>query len=191
MHSRLMSVYDEVPHYWYGALALVAFVLAIITIEVFDTKLPVWALIIALILALVFLIPVGMIQAITNQTVALQVLAELIVGYALPGRPVAMMIFKTFSFISLAQAVQFLGDLKLGHYMKIPPRTMYVAQIVATTISVFVVVLVQQWMFANIPDLCSPDQKDHFICPSTSVFATSALLWGGIGPARLFSPGQM
>lgn len=186
-----MSVYDEVPHYWYGALAVVATVLAIITIEVFDTQLPIWGLLLALVLALVFLIPVGMIQAITNQTIALQVLAEFVVGYALPGRPVAMMIFKTFSYISLSQATSFLGDLKLGHYMKIPPRTMYMAQVVATVISVFVVVLVQQWMFGNIPDLCSPEQKDHFICPSTSVFATAALMWGGIGPRRLFSVGQM
>ncbi|KAI5123225.1 hypothetical protein M0805_001314 [Coniferiporia weirii] len=191
VHSRLMSVYPEVPHYWYGAIALIAFIFAVITIEVFDTKLPVWALVLALVVALVFLVPVGMIQAITNQTVALQVLAELIVGYALPGRPVAMMIFKTFSFISLTQAIAFLGDLKLGHYMKIPPRTMYFAQCIATVISVFVVVGVQAWMFQNIPDLCSAEQADHFICPSTSVFATSALLWGGIGPKRLFDSGAL
>lgn len=187
VHSRLMSVYPEVPHYWYLILGIIAFVIAVITIEVFDTKLPVWGLILALIVALVFIVPVGMIQAITNQTIALQVLAELVVGYVLPGRPVAMMIFKTFSFISMSQALQFLGDLKLGHYMKIPPRTIFFAQILATTISVFVVVGVQIWMFGHIPDLCSPDQAAHFICPSTSVFATAAIVWGGIGPQRMFS----
>ncbi|KAH8113799.1 OPT oligopeptide transporter [Phellopilus nigrolimitatus] len=191
VHSRLMSAYAEVPHYWYGALGLFAFILSVIVIEVFDTKLPVWGLVLALGVALIFLVPVGMIQAITNQTVALQVLAELIVGYALPGRPVAMMIFKTFSFISLTQAISFLGDLKLGHYMKIPPRTMFMAQCLATIISVFVVVAVQNWMFTNIPDLCSPTQADHFICPSTSVFATAALVWGGIGPSRMFNAGSL
>ena len=40
-----------------------------------------------------------MIQAITNQQIGLNVITELIVGYALPGRPVAMMIFKTFGYI--------------------------------------------------------------------------------------------
>ena len=109
-----------------------------------------------------------MIQAITNQTVALQVLAELIVGYMLPGRPVAMMIFKTFSFISLTQAIAFLGDLKIGHYMKIPPRPMFWCQvcrvivcvkscalrcnkIVATIVAGTVQLGVENWMFANIP----------------------------------------
>ena len=36
-----------------------------------------------------------MIQAITNQQIGLNVIAELIIGYALPGRPLAMMMFKT------------------------------------------------------------------------------------------------
>lgn len=35
-----------------------------------------------------------MIQAITNQQIGLNVITELIVGYALPGKPIAMMMFK-------------------------------------------------------------------------------------------------
>lgn len=42
-----------------------------------------------------------MIQAITNQQVGLNVVTELISGYALPGRPIAMMMFKV-SIISLS-----------------------------------------------------------------------------------------
>ena len=183
--------YPEVPHTWYAGIFVVAFVLSVIFVEVFDTKLPVWGLVLALLVAVVFLLPVGIIQAITNQTVGLQVLAELIAGYVLPGRPLANMIFKTFSFISLTQAIMFLGDLKLGHYLKVPPRTMFIAQIVATTIAVFVNIGVQEWMFANIVDFCSPDQPNNFICPTTSVFATAALIWGGIGPVRMFGPDSM
>lgn len=44
-----------------------------------------------------------MIQAITNQQVGLNVITELIIGYALPGRPVAMMMFKTWGYITMAQ----------------------------------------------------------------------------------------
>lgn len=191
VHSRLMAAYPEVPMLWYGILALVAIIFAIVTVEVFDTKLPIWALAVAIIVAVLFLLPIGIIMAITNQTIALQVLAELIVGYMLPGRPVAMMIFKTFSFISLSQAVSFLGDLKIGHYLKVPPRIMFTSQVVASVVGVFVTVAVQDWMFGNIPDFCAADQKDHFTCPSTTVFATAAVIWGGIGPQRLFNPGEL
>jgi OPT oligopeptide transporter protein len=46
-----------------------------------------------------------MIQAITNHQVGLNVITELIIGYALPGRPVAMMMFKTWGFITMAQGM--------------------------------------------------------------------------------------
>ena len=45
-------------------------------------------------LALFYVIPIGMIQAIANQQIGLNVITELIVGYALPGKPIAMMMFK-------------------------------------------------------------------------------------------------
>ena len=89
------------------------FVFGIISIEVWPTQFPVWAFVLALIVgerpcklrsseavdasdetAFVYIIPIGMIQAITNQQIGLNVITELIIGYALPGRPVAMMMFK-------------------------------------------------------------------------------------------------
>ena len=73
-----------------------------------------------MLIVLVYIIPVGMILAITNQMIGLDVITELIVGYALPGRPIAMMMFKTWGSVTLSQALQFTSDFKLGHYMKIP-----------------------------------------------------------------------
>lgn len=75
--------------------------------------------------------------------------------------------------------------------MKVPPRAMFWAQVVATVIAGTVQLGVQAWMFTNIPDMCSPDQKDGFICPSTEVFGTASIIWGVIGPARQFSKGQV
>ncbi|QRW05770.1 OPT oligopeptide transporter protein [Ceratobasidium sp. AG-Ba] len=191
VHSRLMLAYPEVPHWWYVALGLIAFALGIVTIEVWDTKLPVWAYLVSLMISIVYLVPVGMIQAITNQQVGLNVITELIVGYMLPGRPVAMMIFKTFGYITMTQALAFVSDLKLGHYMKVPPRLMYLSQVIASLVSCFVVVGVQAWMFENIPDLCHKHQSNKFTCPGVRVFGTASLIWGGIGPARTFNPGQI
>jgi OPT family oligopeptide transporter len=132
-----------------------------------------------------------MIQAITNQQVGLNVITELIIGYALPGKPVAMMMFKTWGYITMAQALTFTSDFKLGHYMKIPPRAMFWSQVVATVLAGTVQLGVQAWMFTNIPDMCSPDQPNGFICPSTEVFGTASFIWGVIGPARQFSHGQV
>ncbi|KDQ52957.1 hypothetical protein JAAARDRAFT_61547 [Jaapia argillacea MUCL 33604] len=190
IHARLMARYPQVPEWWYLCIFLVMFVLGIISIEVWPTEMPVWAFVLALVIAFTYVIPIGMVQAITNQQVGLNVITELIIGYALPGRPIAMMMFKTWGYITMAQALTFTSDFKLGHYMKVAPKPMFWSQIVATVIAGTVQLGVQAWMFTNIPDMCSPTQKDGFICPSTEVFGTASIIWGVIGPKLQFSKGQ-
>jgi hypothetical protein len=68
---------------------------------------------------------------------------------------------------------------------------MFWAQVIASAIAGTAQLGVQAWMFSNIPNICSPDQKDGFICPSTEVFGTASIIWGVIGPARQFSKGQV
>jgi OPT family oligopeptide transporter len=166
------------------------FTLGVISIEVWPTEMPVWAFVLALIIAFTYVIPIGMIQAITNQQIGLNVITELIIGFALPGRPVAMMMFKTWGYITMYQALTFTSDFKLGHYMKISPRSMFWSQVIATIIAGTVQLGVQAWMFTNIPGICTPTQKDGFICPSTEVFGTASIIWGVIGPGVIFAKGQ-
>jgi len=191
VHSRLMQAYAEVPGWWYGLLGSIALILLISAIEVFPTKFPIWAALVAFGVGTIFSIPIAMITAITNQQIGLNVMAEVMGGYLLPGRPVANMIFKAVLFVTVMQAVAFSGQLKLGHYMKIPPRTMFAVQCVAVFVLCVVATGTQQWMFANVIDYCSADQPSGFICPDTFTFATSSLIWGGIGSQRTFSPGAM
>ncbi|KAG6866881.1 hypothetical protein C0991_008818 [Blastosporella zonata] len=189
VHSRLMLQYPEVPHWWFGILFVICFVVLLVTVSVFPTQLPAWAAFIGVLLSAIFALPLTMLQAITNQTVPIQIMYEIIAGYMLPGRPVANMIFKAIGSVGTSQAVTFSGDMKLGHYMKIPPRLMYKIQLVAAFVSCIVVIFVQDWMLNNIEDICTPTQADGFVCPSSNTFATSSLIFGGIGPHRLFSPG--
>jgi len=63
------------------------------------------------------------------QQPGLNVITELIIGYMYPGRPLANITFKTYGYISMSQAIMFLSDFKLGHYMKIPPKSMFVVQV--------------------------------------------------------------
>lgn len=59
----------------------------------------------------------------------MNIVTEYVMGYMYPGRPVANMCFKVYGYISMTQALTFLADFKLGHYMKIPPRSMFMAQV--------------------------------------------------------------
>ncbi|KAJ3571959.1 hypothetical protein NP233_g3403 [Leucocoprinus birnbaumii] len=182
IHARLMARYPQVPEWWYLVIFASMFALGIISIEVWPTQMPVWAL---------YLRDSHRYDPSNyQQQVGLNVITELIIGYALPGRPIAMMMFKTWGYITMAQALQFTSDFKLGHYMKIPPRTMFIAQVIAAVIAGTVQLGVQAWMFTNIRQMCDPKQPDGFICPSTEVFGTASIIWGVIGPGLQFSKGQ-
>jgi hypothetical protein len=63
------------------------------------------------------------------QTPGLNIITEYAMGLIYPGRPIANVCFKTYGYMSMAQAVSFLSDFKLGHYMKIPPRSMFLVQV--------------------------------------------------------------
>lgn len=142
-----------------------------------------------------YTIPIGIITAVTANTPGLNLIAELIVGYALPGKPVAMMIFKTFGYISMTQGVTFVQDLKLGHYMKVPPRDMFWAQVISSIWCNLVQVAVTAFIFSTVTNLCkvNPDEKvnpSHFTCQSQKVFYSASIIWGLIGPAKAFAVGQ-
>jgi OPT family oligopeptide transporter len=189
VHSRLMQAYPEVPFWWFGAVFAICLLFLLVAIEIGKTQLPIWAVFIALIFVFVLSLPIAMLVAITNQQIALQVIYEMVAGYMLPGRPVANVVFKITGYMGTASAVTFAGDMKLGHYMKVPPRVMFTVQIVATIIGCIVVTFVQDWMLNNIEDICTPQQANGFICAPSSTFAQAMLIWGGIGPQRVFSVG--
>ncbi|KAJ3513061.1 hypothetical protein NLJ89_g3166 [Agrocybe chaxingu] len=89
IHSRLMQYYPEVPMWWYGIVGVIAFAFLCTAIELTPTQLPIWAAVVGIVLAAILTVPLAMLQAITNQQVPTQVMHELIVGYMLPGRPIA------------------------------------------------------------------------------------------------------
>lgn len=136
-------------------------------------------------------IPIGLIVAIYNIWIGLNVICDVIISYALPGRPIAMLVFRSLSYNTLAQAVSFSESLKIGLYMKVPPRTLFCGQIVATFWSCLVQVGVLFWAFGNIANICDAEQKDKYSCPNGRVFFGNSIVWGVIGPQRIFSKGSI
>ncbi|KAJ1020916.1 hypothetical protein NDA18_005763 [Ustilago nuda] len=186
VHAKFMRHYPETPDWWYACVFLVALVFGVVMVEVYDTGLPIWGLAISVLIPAIYILPTGFVYAMTGQAIGTNLIGELIVGYMLPGKPLPNMIFKAFALQGLIGGLQFVQDLKLGHYMKIPPRLTFMAQLTGVVVACFVQLGVKTWMFSNIDGLCSPNQADSFTCPHISVFYTASLVWGAIGPARMF-----
>lgn len=191
VYYKLSRRYAEVPDWWYLVIFVVMFGVSMVVVEAWDTHLPWWGLIIALLIAAVWFLPIGFIQAVTNTQLGLNVITEFIVGYMLPGRPLAMMMFKTYGYITMSQGMYFVSDLKLGHYMKVPPRTLFFTQTIATLWACVVELGVMNWMLGHVEGICTPEQADKFVCNQSLVFFNASIIWGVIGPSNIFSSGKM
>ncbi|XP_021908185.1 oligopeptide transporter 7-like [Carica papaya] len=191
VHTRLMRRYKQVPEWWFICLLLVNIAATLFTCQYYNVQLqlPLWGILLACGLAMFFTLPVGVIAATTNQTPALNVITEYIMGYIYPGYPVANICFKVYGYISMKQGLTFLQDFKLGHYMKIPPRAMFVAQVVGTIISALVHLGTTWWLMSTIPDICDREllpAGSPWTCPGDHVFYDASVIWGLIGPYRIF-----
>ena len=132
IHTRIMKKnYREVPMWWFLVILLlnIALIMFISVHYNATVQLPWWGVLLACAIAISFTPLIGVIAATTNQAPGLNIITEYVIGYIYPERPVANMCFKVYGYISMTQALIFISDFKLGHYMKIPPRSMFMAQV--------------------------------------------------------------
>lgn len=155
MHYLELNFYLlQVPSWWYYLLFVIGIALNIGIAYVNHSQLPWWSVIFAIALSSIMSLPLNLIHAVTGTGFGLNVFAEMICGFVLPGLPgkwwspapgstnvslshfslliVANMYFKTLGYNTLSQAGLMANDLKIGHYLKVPPRVVFFNQIVGT-----------------------------------------------------------
>ncbi|KAH9690217.1 Oligopeptide transporter 2 [Citrus sinensis] len=191
IHTRLMKKYKDIPNWWFYLMLVGSLILSLVLCIFMkdEVQMPWWGLLFAAALALIFTLPISIITATTNQTPGLNIITEYIMGVIYPGRPIANVCFKTYGYISMSQAVSFLSDFKLGHYMKIPTRAMFVVQFIGTIIAGTVNLGVAWWLLTTVENICQ-DQllppNSPWTCPGDRVFYDASVIWGLIGPKRIF-----
>ncbi|KAI4367521.1 hypothetical protein MLD38_023251 [Melastoma candidum] len=191
IHTRLMRKYKDIPAWWFYLLLILSIVVSLLLCIFLndEVQMPWWGLLFGSALAFIFTLPISIITATTNQTPGLNIVTEYIMGIILPGRPIANVCFKTYGYMSMAQAVSFLNDFKLGHYMKIPPRSMFLVQFIGTILAGTINIAVAWWLLNSITNICQdtllpPDSP--WTCPSDRVFFDASVIWGLVGPRRIF-----
>ncbi|KAH9810214.1 putative oligopeptide transporter [Melampsora americana] len=174
VHCRLMQAYPEVPEWWFMLVGVVSTMMAIFMLKYYESEMPtmpIWGLAFSFAIALVLIVPIGIMSAVASVSATLNVLSELVAGYALVA----------YGYITTAQAIGYASD------MKIPPKALFAAQLSGTVLSSLISVAVLDWQITNIPDLCSPTQSLHFTCPGLDAFFSASVLWGVVGSQRMFT----
>ncbi|XP_034227177.1 oligopeptide transporter 4-like isoform X2 [Prunus dulcis] len=190
IHTRLMRRYKDIPSWWFYTLLIITVAVSLVLCIFLNdqVQMPWWGLLFAATMAFAFTLPISIITATTNQTPGLNIITEYIMGIILPGRPIANVCFKTYGYMSMAQAVSFLNDFKLGHYMKIPPRSMFLVQFIGTILAGTVNLAVAHWLLNSITNICvdDPHSDSPWTCPGDRVFFDASVIWGLAGPKRIF-----
>lgn len=75
--------------------------------------------------------------------------------------------------------------------VKIPPRTMFYAQFFAVVWLSLVQIATYNFLRGNIDDVCTSTQKQGITCPNAKTFFNASVIWGVVGPKRMFSSGAL
>ncbi|CAL5867017.1 uncharacterized protein PFLUO_LOCUS1229 [Penicillium psychrofluorescens] len=137
-HVHMAKHYKEAPWWWYALVLLGSFILGLIVVLKENVTLPAWAYVVSL-LSGIIVSPFSIIlYARYGNGIATNNLSKMIAGLSLPGRPIGNMYFAAWSHNVISNAVNLSNDLKMGEYLKIPPRVMFLTQIYGTMLGGFI-----------------------------------------------------
>ncbi|KAK1658164.1 OPT oligopeptide transporter [Colletotrichum godetiae] len=137
-HDHMTKHYKETPWWWYVIVLVVSFVLGLVVVTTQNVTLPAWAYVVSLLLG-IFIAPLSTIlYSRFGNGIATNNLSKMLAGLILPERPIGNMYFAAWSHNVISNAVNLSNDLKMGEYLKIPPRVMFLTQIYGTIIGGFI-----------------------------------------------------
>ncbi|GKT97512.1 related to peptide transporter [Colletotrichum tofieldiae] len=137
-HDHMTKHYKETPWWWYVIVLVISFVLGLVVVCTQNVTLPAWAYVVSLLLG-IFIAPLSTIlYSRFGNGIATNNLSKMLAGLILPERPIGNMYFAAWSHNVISNAVNLSNDLKMGEYLKIPPRVMFLTQIYGTILGGFI-----------------------------------------------------
>lgn len=186
-HTTMMKQYKEIPDTYYLIILLISLVFMILCVKLYPADTPVWTVFFAIAISFVFLVPFSILLSTTGYTLGINVLVELIIGYAVPGSGLALNTIKALATNIGTNSDAFVHSLKLGHYVKINPMAVFRGQLFSIILQAFVTLCVLNFEINHIKDFCQSDQAQKLSCPQDNIFYAASILWGTIGPKKVFS----
>ncbi|KAJ5580680.1 hypothetical protein N7450_006981 [Penicillium hetheringtonii] len=128
-HEHMAKHYKETPWWWYITVLVGSFVLGLIVVLKENITLPAWAYVVSLIVGIIIAPFSTILYSRYGNGIATNNISKMLAGLMLPGRPIGNMYFAAWSHNVISNAVNLSNDLKMGEYLKIPPRIMFLTQI--------------------------------------------------------------
>ncbi|KAE8154891.1 OPT oligopeptide transporter protein-domain-containing protein [Aspergillus avenaceus] len=198
-HDRLNVLqrkYKEVPLWWYFALFMVGFIILVVSIACGYLWIPIWTLFVGLATAGIFVLPFGWLYAISNYQIAVGTFNEMLYGYmvhtaagASHRHPCGPSTYGAIAGDAWYRAQYMLQDQKIGHYMHVPPRTVFFSQIFGTILGIPINYGVVRWVLNTKGDILKGIEKDplnQWTGQSIISSNTLGVQYAVIGPKKMF-----
>ncbi|KAF2133576.1 OPT oligopeptide transporter [Dothidotthia symphoricarpi CBS 119687] len=193
----LQRSYKEVPGWWFGALFLAGLVMLVAIIGSGQLFVPVWTVFVALATGVVIVVPLGYLYAISNYQVAIGDFNELMYGYMVHTsagsghhHPCGPSVYGSIAGDAWYRAQYMLQDQRIGHYMHIPPRTVFFSQVFGSVLGIPINYGVVRWVLNTKFDYLSGAKSDplhQWTGQSLVSSNTLGVQYAVIGPSRMFS----
>ncbi|KAL1711071.1 OPT oligopeptide transporter protein-domain-containing protein [Schizophyllum commune] len=189
-HYQKMKAYKEVPWWWYAGFLVASIVMSLVTCYTGHSQLPWWAFIVAIIFAAVFLPIIAFLYAVICFVPSTEDIAKMLGSALVPGSPHANMYFAMYAYNSTEQGRSFTRDLKIGQYVKLPPRVTFTMQTIGAVIGALLNYLIMALIIeANRDILLSVQGTNVWSGATYQSYNSDAVSWGALGK-HLYSPGS-
>lgn len=181
-HYRKMKIYKEMSNWWYLAIFVACFGMAIGTTYGADSGLPWWGTIVALIFGWIFVPVIGTLYCTVGYAPSIENMVQMLGGAIIPGKPVANMYFTLYGYNCVTQANNLMRDLKLGQYTKLPPRVTFAMQTIGSVIGGLLNFVIMRTVISSHRDILRDVQGSNIWSgQQVQSYNSDAIAWGALG----------
>jgi OPT family oligopeptide transporter len=161
----LMRAYPEVPLWWYLTLFVASFTILLVITATGVLFIPWWTFLVAIATGAVVVVPLGWLYALSNFQLPIGTTNELLYGLMINSvsghkNPCGASTYGSIAGDAWYRAQLQLQDMKIGHYMHVPPRDVFFAQIFGSFIGVPINYGVIRWVLSTKADYLRGDVVD-------------------------------
>ncbi|KIY43831.1 OPT superfamily oligopeptide transporter [Fistulina hepatica ATCC 64428] len=187
-HYEKMKAFKEVPFWWYLTLFVMSIAMGLATNYTGDSELSWWAFFIAVAFATFFLPIISFLYAVLCYVPNTEDIARMLCAAMVPGNPRANMYFTLYAYNSTEQGRSMTRDLKMGQYVKLPPRVTFTILIQKLILISLLNYLIMRTVVNSHREILLSVQGTNVWSGATiQSFNSDAIGWGALGK-YLYSP---
>ena len=187
--NRMSLKYKSWPHWIYVVILVIGLGLGFAFTEAWsDAPIDAGGFIVAILIALCMYVPLSLLESRANTNVSIAGFFYIVSANWYKGQPLKLLYFYAFALAPIQHAMHMAQGAKVGHYLRIKPRTYMAVLFGAAIWSSLVTPAVAGYLVYHIPDICTEKAKNNMTCRSQATLFNTQGIWGLFG-AKLFVPG--